>query len=337
MPHFIRCANAYATLGEQCAVLREVFGEYREPVGASDVHVRDRSSSRRSATVAAFEALGELSDEGLERPVDGAHGWSGRDLMGHLAWQEVAVAVAPELAVGETSATKDRRDAEWDARRRRVKPSAAALGRASPGRRPRAVRHERPANSGATLTVVPEARWLKHPTNMDFLARRSSTTRSTRPTRRHPRGRTRVNLRDLFEDASRACTGHRVTTASDGSTTWSRGGRPFATVSVDGSVAEFALDKAVADAAIRTPDTEPSARGAGWVAFRPAELDDHAMDRAEAWFLSGHRRLQPQLARESNDPGRRPGSLSRAGLRRGYSVVVALSTAATGAASGSTA
>ena len=32
MPHFIRCAEAYATLGEQCAVLRGVFGEYREPV-----------------------------------------------------------------------------------------------------------------------------------------------------------------------------------------------------------------------------------------------------------------------------------------------------------------
>ena len=32
MPHFIRSAAAYATLGEQCDVLREVFGEYREPV-----------------------------------------------------------------------------------------------------------------------------------------------------------------------------------------------------------------------------------------------------------------------------------------------------------------
>ncbi|MGZ8514428.1 MAG: acyl-CoA mutase large subunit family protein [Candidatus Limnocylindrales bacterium] len=32
MPHFIGCAAAYATLGEQCHVLREVFGEYREPV-----------------------------------------------------------------------------------------------------------------------------------------------------------------------------------------------------------------------------------------------------------------------------------------------------------------
>ncbi|HEY0442644.1 MAG TPA: methylmalonyl-CoA mutase family protein, partial [Candidatus Limnocylindrales bacterium] len=32
MPHFIRAAAAYATLGEMCGVLREVFGEYREPV-----------------------------------------------------------------------------------------------------------------------------------------------------------------------------------------------------------------------------------------------------------------------------------------------------------------
>jgi methylmalonyl-CoA mutase N-terminal domain/subunit len=32
MPHFIRCAEAYVTLGEMCGVLRTVFGEYREPV-----------------------------------------------------------------------------------------------------------------------------------------------------------------------------------------------------------------------------------------------------------------------------------------------------------------
>jgi methylmalonyl-CoA mutase, N-terminal domain len=33
MPDFIRCAAAYATLGEMCGVLRAVFGEYREPIG----------------------------------------------------------------------------------------------------------------------------------------------------------------------------------------------------------------------------------------------------------------------------------------------------------------
>ncbi len=30
MPHFVRCAAAYVTLGEQCRVLRDAFGEYRE-------------------------------------------------------------------------------------------------------------------------------------------------------------------------------------------------------------------------------------------------------------------------------------------------------------------
>ncbi len=32
MPALLECANAYATLGEMCGVLRGVFGEYREPV-----------------------------------------------------------------------------------------------------------------------------------------------------------------------------------------------------------------------------------------------------------------------------------------------------------------
>jgi hypothetical protein len=36
-----------------------------------------------------FEALLELTDEQLERPLDGAHGWTGRDLMAHLGvWIE---------------------------------------------------------------------------------------------------------------------------------------------------------------------------------------------------------------------------------------------------------
>jgi hypothetical protein len=42
-------------------------------------------------------------------------------------------------------------------------------------------------------------------------------------------------------------------------------------------------------AALRTPDTAPSPRGPDWVAFAPEVLDDPAIDRAEAWFLSGHR------------------------------------------------
>jgi methylmalonyl-CoA mutase N-terminal domain/subunit len=31
MPHFVECSRLYATEGEMIGVLREVFGEYREP------------------------------------------------------------------------------------------------------------------------------------------------------------------------------------------------------------------------------------------------------------------------------------------------------------------
>jgi hypothetical protein len=103
-----------------------------------------------------------------------------------------------------------------------------------------------------------------------------------------------VNVRDLLEEAAVGLPGIDVATAPDGSTGWSRGGRFFASVSADGSVGEFLLDQAIADAATRTPDVTASARGTGWVAFSPPELDDHAADRAEAWFASGHRRLGPR-------------------------------------------
>ncbi|HKG57238.1 MAG TPA: hypothetical protein VKA85_08320 [Candidatus Limnocylindrales bacterium] len=57
------------------------------------------------------------------------------------------------------------------------------------------------------------------------------------------------------------------------------------------AVAEFALDPAVAAAALRTPDTGPSPRGDGWVAFAPPELDRIALDRATAWLGSACRRV----------------------------------------------
>ena len=71
-----------------------------------------------------------------------------------------------------------------------------------------------------------------------------------------------------------------------------RSGRAFAAVSTDGAVADFRLDPAVAGAALRTPDTAPSRRGPDWVSFSPETLDDHALDRAEAWFGSAWRRAE---------------------------------------------
>jgi hypothetical protein len=103
-----------------------------------------------------------------------------------------------------------------------------------------------------------------------------------------------MNLRELLEEEARELPAAMPAVATDGSVTWSRAGRVFAAVSADGSVAEFALDPAVADAATRTPDVTGSGRGTGWVAFAPVVLDDHGADRAAAWLASAHRRLEPR-------------------------------------------
>ena len=79
-----------------------------------------------------------------------------------------------------------------------------------------------------------------------------------------------------------------VTSAAAGQeTTWSAGGHVFATLT--GDWAEFRLAPAVARAALRTPDAAASPRGPDWVSFAPDGIDDPAIDRAEAWFLSAWR------------------------------------------------
>ena len=97
-------------------------------------------------------------------------------------------------------------------------------------------------------------------------------------------------LRVVLEEEGSDLPDTVIAEAVDGSLTWSRDGRLFAVASVDGDRAEFGLDPVVADAATRTPDVTPSARGAGWVDFAPLAIDDHAADRAVAWLASAHRR-----------------------------------------------
>lgn len=99
-----------------------------------------------------------------------------------------------------------------------------------------------------------------------------------------------MTLRELLEGTAAELDGVQVDQGATGFS-WSRAGRPFAVLSADGAEAEFALDGPVAAAATRTPGVSPSSRGAGWVTFRPAVLDDHAADRAAAWFASAHRQL----------------------------------------------
>lgn len=117
-----------------------------------------------------FEALADLTDEQLSVPVASAHDWSGRQLMGHLlAWQENALAVATELAVNETSATKSRSDEDWERRggeviNAEIETAWAALPMDELRRRFGSV----PGQLRGYLTVVPETRWLKHADHQRF-------------------------------------------------------------------------------------------------------------------------------------------------------------------------
>ncbi len=115
-----------------------------------------------------FEALVDLPDAALERPVEGAHGWSGRDLMAHmLSGQAVSLDIARELAVGEESPTAARRDHEWETRGGdAVNAEIQADWAAIPLDELRAKFRSLPGELRGTLTVVPEARWIKHPTHM---------------------------------------------------------------------------------------------------------------------------------------------------------------------------
>jgi len=118
-----------------------------------------------------YEALFTLTPAQLELPVAGEDRWSGRDLLGHLVFvQEGALAAARELAVGPTSASRLRVEAEWKARGDAVNDEALAAWRALPLEelldRARTVAGELRGH----LTVVPEARWLKDGAVQAFFA-----------------------------------------------------------------------------------------------------------------------------------------------------------------------
>ena len=98
-----------------------------------------------------------------------AHDWSGRDLIAHLvAWQENALAVARELAVGVRSVTKERSDREWDERGDALNTDIQVEWRAMPMAEVRRRLQTVPGELRGYLTVVPEARWLKHADYLRF-------------------------------------------------------------------------------------------------------------------------------------------------------------------------
>jgi hypothetical protein len=120
-----------------------------------------------------YEALLELTDEELQRPLDGAHGWSGRDLMAHLGtWIEWWLNVARELAVGPNSQAYDQLRAmndDWanqgDGLNARYQAEWAAL----PMAEVRSRFSTFPGELRGYLTVVPETRWLKESVHLQSL------------------------------------------------------------------------------------------------------------------------------------------------------------------------
>jgi hypothetical protein len=120
-----------------------------------------------------FEALLELTDEQLECPVEGAHGWTGRDLMAHLGvWLEWWLQIAKELAVGPASPAFDRMmemgknwDTQGDAENDRSRAEWTALPMTEVRQRLATV----PGELRGYLTVVPETRWLKDPEHLQSL------------------------------------------------------------------------------------------------------------------------------------------------------------------------
>jgi hypothetical protein len=123
-----------------------------------------------------FEALADLTDGQLTVPLEAAHGWTGRQLMGHLlSGQEVALAVATELAVKETSPARERADADWDARggdvvNAEIDATWAALSMDELRDRFATL----PGELRRCLGVAPESRWLKRSDHQRFF--RSETT-----------------------------------------------------------------------------------------------------------------------------------------------------------------
>lgn len=99
-----------------------------------------------------------------------------------------------------------------------------------------------------------------------------------------------LTLADVLEVAGEDAALAPPTVELDGSVTFAVGSVLIATLDPAAETASFRLDPVLAGAARRTPDVFPSALGPEWVTFRPALLDDHAIDRAEAWFAAAVRR-----------------------------------------------
>lgn len=111
-----------------------------------------------------FEALLAVAADRFDEPVAAAHDWSARELVSHLAaYQAHCLDVARELAVGERSPAHAAMEVAWNERGDAVNEELSATWRALSDGEVRRRAAELPGELRGYLTVVPEARWVKHP------------------------------------------------------------------------------------------------------------------------------------------------------------------------------
>jgi len=107
-----------------------------------------------------FEALDRLTDEELDWPIDRAHDWSGRDLIGHLvAWLGDAIAVANELRVDDRGQARMRSERAFATRGDEINAEIQAEWRALPIAEVRQRLREIPEELRRAVLAVPDARW----------------------------------------------------------------------------------------------------------------------------------------------------------------------------------
>ncbi len=108
-----------------------------------------------------YEALLALSDDALDVPREGAHGWTGRDLIAHLVgWHDVTISVVRGLAAADTTVLDSYyglNDAQVDA----MNADTIAAWRELPIAEVRRRLVEIPAALRNVLAAAPDRTWLR--------------------------------------------------------------------------------------------------------------------------------------------------------------------------------
>jgi hypothetical protein len=117
-----------------------------------------------------FEALDALTDAQLDRPIAGAHDWSGRDLIAHLvAWLDDPIEVATELRSQATSPARERSRRNFAARGDAINARIQAEWRDLPMAEVRRRLQDVPEAVRTAVRAVPEASWAGDPENLRFV------------------------------------------------------------------------------------------------------------------------------------------------------------------------